>query len=802
MYKRILIVFLSFSLLCHGYSQSGISKTDLSQVKIDQLSDEEISRYEQQFQRAGLSQEEGYQLLLSRGLPQVELEKLKLRLQDSKAPAISESRTSNPGKENLIPKPAVESKEAKTALQVFGADLFTSHSLSFEPDLAIATPVNYVLGVNDGLQVVVYGVQEVNFKVQVSPEGNIYIPNVGQIQVAGETVESATSLIRQRMSATAYPTLKSGASRLAVNLSKIKSIRVTVIGGFKPGTYTVSSLSTVFNALYYAGGPALNGSYREIELLRNNQLIRKIDLYKFLLKGDQSDNLHLQDNDIIRIPVYQTRVVITGEVKRPGIFEILPGEHLNDLISFASGFNDSAFRASIQVVQLTEVERKVKDVPVTDFAVYTPQPGDQFTVSKILDRYQNRVRVEGAVFRPGTYELTPDLTIGQLIKKAYGLREDAYTTRAQLVRLQDDLTEMMIPVDISAILHGEKQADILLKREDLLRISSINDLRDSFTVTIQGEIRKPGVYRYVDNLSLKDVILQAGGFTDAALPQTIEIGRIIKRNTLGPADIKVSDVIEVSNGDDFRLQAKNLGLKPYDVITIRRKPGYELVGTASVTGQIQFPGPYVIQKRDERVSTLLQRAGGFAPYAYAEGAYLKRQKPQTVTSQIKAAQAEKIEKGLKDSSGQVVASVTRPYDQIPLDLKRIQAYPGGPEDLILQNGDELFIPKEDAQVHITGEVLSPTQLPYYAGYSIQDYIRAAGGFSDDARKAKLYVLHANGKAETARHFLFFKKNPTVEPGSEIVVPKRRERKGLSTGEIIGMGSILVSLAGVIIALFR
>ncbi len=801
MYKKILVALLSFFMFYYGYSQS-ITKTDLSQVKVDQLSDDEISRYTQQFQRSGLTQEEGYQMLLSRGLPQEELEKLKLRLQQNKIP-IPESRSGTSSKSEFIAKTDSEnSRKSEPGLQVFGTELFTSHSLTFEPDLNIATPVNYILGVNDGLQITVYGVQEMSVKMQVSPEGSIYIPNVGQIQVAGESIESATSIIKQRMSNSAYSTLKSGASKLSVNLSKIKSIRVTVIGGFKPGTYTVSSLSTVFNALYYAGGPGGNGSYREIELIRGNKLLRKIDLYKFLLKGDQSDNLHLEDNDIIRIPVYQTHVAIIGEVKRPGIFEILAGEHLNDLIGFASGFNDSAFRASVQVLQLTDVERRIKDISAAAFNVYAPQAGDQFTVSKILNRYQNRVSIEGAVFRPGVYELTPQLTIGQLIKKAYGLREDAYTTRGQLVRLQDDLTEMSLPIDINGIIHGETQADIVLKREDVVKISSVNDLRDSFTVAIQGEVRKPGNYRYIDSLSLKDLIIMAGGFTDAALPQTIEIGRIIKRNTLSTTDIKVSDVIDVTDGDDFRLSAKNLNLKPYDVITVRRKPGYDQVATATVTGQIQYPGPYVIETRNEHVSTLIQRAGGFAPYAYIEGAYLKRQKPQTVASQIKAEKTEKIEKGLKDTSGQVVASVLRSYDQIPLDLKQIQSHPGGLEDLILQNGDELFIPKVDAQVHITGEVLSPTQLPYYPNYSIKDYISAAGGFSDDARKAKLYVLHANGKAETAKHFLFFKHNPKVLPGSEIVVPKRRERKGLSTGEIVGMGSILVSLAGVVIALFR
>ncbi|RFM26675.1 SLBB domain-containing protein [Deminuibacter soli] len=804
MQPKLFLVLLAVLLYCYTYAQEIVKNTDLSQIEVDQLTDEQIMQYHQKFVASGFTEEQGLGMMASRGMPQTELDKLKARLRQlaTAGDRYTGTRTRDSSmQDNMLKKTSLSRKEVKEGPQVFGADLFSSHSLSFEPDMNMATPLNYILGVTDGLQVTIYGTQEANYKLQVSPEGGVYIPNVGMVQVAGQTVEAATQLIRQRMGSTAYPTLKSGSSSLSVSLSKIKSIHVTIVGAFKPGTYTVSSLSTAFNALYAAGGPAGNGSYREIELLRNNKVFHLIDLYRFLLKGDQSDNIHLEDNDVIRIPVYRTRVCVNGEVKRPGIYEMLPGEHLNDLIDFAAGFSDSAFRAYISVVQLNGVERAMHDVYETAYTAYMPQSGDVFTVGKILSRFSNRVSIEGAVYRPGAYELVQGLTLAGLIRKAYGLREDAYVIRGQLIRRQEDLTQMMIPFDVKAVLANGSVADMALQREDKVLISSVNDLRDSFVVTIQGEIRHPGDFPYVDSISLKDLIIQAGGFTDAALAQTIEIGRIIKRSNLRDSDIQISQVMEISSGDDLAVGSANLRLKPFDVVTIRRKPGYRKVGVATATGEVQFPGPYVIEKADERISSLMKRAGGFAPFAYAEGAYLKRLRPVTTTSEIKQEKAIKIEQSLKDTSGAVAASVTRAYDQIPLNLKHIVAHPGQDDDLMLQQGDELFVPKQDAQVHITGEVLSPTQLPYNPDYSMDDYIRAAGGYTDDARKKKTYILLANGKARTSHGFIF-RSSPKPEPGSEIIVPKSKTRRGLSTGEIVGFSGIIISLASVVVALLR
>ncbi|MBA3675347.1 MAG: SLBB domain-containing protein, partial [Chitinophagaceae bacterium] len=579
------------------------------------------------------------------------------------------------------------------------------------------------------------------------------------------------------------------------------SIRITVLGSYKPGTFTVSSLNTLFNALYVSGGPAANGSYREIELLRNNQIERKVDLYKLLQTGSQEDNVRLQENDIIRIPVYKNRVEIAGEVKRPGIFEILPGETVEDLLRFASGFTESAYKASIKVIQLTDKEKKVTDINQDAYDLHSPHTGDYFEVSKILNRYQNRVKINGAVFRPGNFELSPNLTVAQLIRKAEGLREDAFTKRAQIIRLKEDLTPEIISFDVSAVLNNT--ADFLLKREDEVIISSIFDLKDEYNVSIQGEVRKPGNYKHVENLTLKDLILLGGGFTYAAYPQRIEIARVIKRDTLTKEDVRLSEIIDIKDINDLSYSANNLSLQPFDVVTVRRLPGYLELKSVVISGQVQYPGPYVLASRSERVSDLLKRAGGFAPEAYPGAAFLKRKNENSFKDELDSARVKKIQGELRDSTKEIVSEVSRPYDQIALDLVYIITHPGSDADLILKPEDELFVPRNDEAIKISGQVLSPTQSPYRKGDNVADYISNAGGFTDDARKSKVYVLYPNGKAARTKHFLFVRSYPQVKSGSEIIVPKVRLKvNNKSITETIAVATAVAGLAAVVLGIIQ
>lgn len=781
---------------------------NIASVKVDQLTDADIAKLKTQLTSQGMTIDQAEPMAIAKGMSAAEFAKLKARVagaaattgaKTTKAP---EGRTNNPSDtadtENYTqkqPKPLINPL-------IFGSELYTSVAPSFEPNMSLATPLNYVLGPNDQIAVSVYGVQEYSGDLLVSAEGNISIPNVGLIRVAGLTIEAATQKIKTTMGSGVYTFLRSGGSKISVTLSKIRTIKVTIIGANRPATYRLSSLATVFNALYVSGGPTAFGTFREIELLRDNKLFKKIDLYRMLLNGDQSDNVGLKDNDVIRIPSYKTRVSIEGQVKRPGIFEVLAGENFANILAFASGFTDTAYQASVKVFAQTNKERQIKDLQEAQYNNYSPQIGDVFVVSKILNRFSNRVKIAGAVYRPDVFELTPNLKVADLIRKSDGLTEDAYTGRAQIIRLQEDLTRSVLSFDVAKALNGDAANNFLLNREDEVVITSKLDLRDSLNVYIQGEIRKPGSFEFTQGITLKDLILQAGGFTDAAF-KSIEIARLIKRDSIEQKDFRAAEIISTEVDGDISTAAASIKLTAFDVITVKRKAGYTLPESVRISGQVQYPGPYSLSARNERVSAILKRAGGFTSDAFIEGAYLVHNK----TADEKKREEENIERAqklLKDSSGleQLEKEKNITYIKVPLNLDKILNNPGSNEDIVLKVGDEIFIPKYDGQIKVGGAVLLTTQVPYSKNNSFGNYITAAGGFSPNAIKRKAYIVYANGEASRSSKFLFFTTRPKVKPGSEIVVPKKAEGKKVSTGELIGISSSVASLAGLIIALLR
>ena len=799
------------------HAQDLLKGKDLSQVQVDQLTDADIAKLQAQLTSAGMTIDQAQPLALSKGMSATEFAKLKDRITalNKNGNGVNKLKTNTTDNTNgLRQNNSTDSldtggmdKKAKPFINplIFGSELYNSKiAPSFEPNLKLATPLNYVLGPDDQIQVLVYGVQQYDGDLLVSAEGAISIPSVGQVKVAGLTIEAATQKLKTLLGNSVYPYLKTGGSKLSVTLSKIRSIRITVVGSNLPGNKTISSLATVFHALYVAGGPTEFGSFREIELIRNNKVIDTIDLYKFLLHGDQTHNVGLKDNDVIRIPPYKTRVELQGQVKRPGIYEVLPGEHFADILADASGFTDTAYTASVKVLQRNDTERKLHDLLSAEYTGYTPNTGDVFVASKILNRYRNRVKISGAVYRPDIYELSVNLHVADLIRKADGLKEDAFTGRGQILRLEDDLTRSMLSFDIRKALQGDAENNPILKREDEVLISSIQDLRDSFKVTIQGEIRMPGDYDYVDKLSLKDLIVQAGGFTDAAY-KNVEIARLIKRDSIGKGDTRASNILQTEINGDLSSAIANLPLQPFDVITVRRKAGYTLPESVKVDGQVQYPGPYALSSRNERVSDVLKRAGGATPDAYLEGAYLKRYKTDKEKEKSEDV-LKKVQKNIKvkdsTNNNSLVEDIRREYDQIPLDLAQIINNPGSVEDMVLRSKDELYIPKFDAQIKVSGSVLLTTQVPYRPENSFKDYISDAGGFAAEAWKRKAYLVYANGRAATTKHFLFFKSYPKVMPGSEIVVPKKAERKSGSALEMISMASAVASLVGVVIAIIK
>ena len=788
-------------------AQDLLKGTNLSQIKADAISPADIVKLKAQLTSSGMSIDQAEQMAISKGMPAAEAAKLKQKLGNNTSVLTGGAEKQMAVRENSNAESIDNAKDMRPGVAInpliFGSELYTAAALSFEPNLKLATPVNYILGPDDQIQVSIYGVQEYNGNLAISPEGSVTIPSVGEVKLAGLSIEAATQKLKTVMGNTAYSYLKSGGAKIAVTLSKIRTINIVIIGSVKQGNFKVSSFSSVFNALYIAGGPSAFGSFREIELIRNNKLVQKIDLYKFLLNGDQTDNIGLKDNDVIRIPTYQSRIELQGQVKRPGIFEVLPGESISKIISYASGFTDTAYKASLKVFQRNEKERQVLDLLAAQFESYQPKTGDVVVASKILNRFQNRVTIGGAIFRPDVYELSPNLRIADLIRRADGLKEDAFTGRAQIIRLQEDLTRSILSFDVKKALAGDAANNLLLQREDEILISSVLDLRETFTVSIQGEVRKPGSFDYVEKLTLKDLILQAGGFTDAAF-KNIEIARLLKRDSIAITDNRTGEIIRTEiNGGDLNSSNANIVLQPYDVVTVRRIAGYTLPESVTAIGQVQYPGQYSLTTRIERISSLITRIGGFTQDAYPQGAYIKRIE-NNYNKERSAKTIARLQTKFKDSSASIVTDVVPDFKLIPIDLKSIQKNPGGVEDFVLKAGDELFVPKYDAQVRVGGEVLVATQVTYQSDASLKYYINEAGGFTSNSWKRKVYIVYANGKVSGTTNFLFFRTYPKILPGSELIVPKKiyKERKGTSTGELMGMASVMASLAGVIIAILK
>jgi protein involved in polysaccharide export with SLBB domain len=775
---RSLTLVLLFAVMAQTANAQGfLAQKDLSQFKVEMLSEGDISKIKERLQSSELSIDQIKTQATAKGLPAAEFEKLRTRLSATNNATNTigtkiESVQSN--REGNAISNASSFKEAEVAANslVFGSELFQNAG-SLTSNANIATPLNYEVGPNDILKLVLYGIQEFATELRVSYEGSVTVQNVGVIRVAGLTIEAATDKIRQQMARTAYVSLRTGESKLSVTLSNIRTIHVTIIGAKKPGTYDLSSLSTVFSALSLAGGPSPIGSYRNIELVRNNKVIRKVDLYHFILNGDQSDNIGLKDNDVIRIPAYENRIELNGQVKRPGIFELTGKENFQNILAFAGGFDEAAYTSNVKVIQKNGRELLVKDLGKEEFASYAPQGGDVYVVSKILNRYQNRVKLTGAVYRPDTYQLVEGMRISDLIKKADGLKEDAYTGGAQLFRLKPNLVKEMVNIDLTKALAGDKTENIYLQREDELYVSSVLDLRDSFNVKIFGEVHNPGKFTYADSMTAKDLITLAGGSTFAA-NKKVEVARLYKQQDGKVNNTEIATLLttELDANLNFTPGNSDIILQPYDVVSIVKKVGFAENQIVSITGQVQFAGKYSLISRVERVSDVLKRAGGLIGDAYAKGAFIKRE----------SIKADTVSQVMKDSLKKLGITYELPSNvqNIALDIDQILKNPGSYYDLVLADKDEIVIPKLDNKVTIRGGVLRPTTITYHEGITMSECISAAGGVSENARRNKAYVVYYNGRSKRTKTFGFFRFNPRVEPGSEVVLPEGAVKKDAMT----------------------
>ena len=799
---------------------------NLSNFNVDNYSDDQIRELLQNAQSQGLTDGQLIQMAESRNLPAAQAQRLQARINDIRKKD-GNTGTYNGASDSLANDGQPRRRQANQPVdtltrqnridifknlqpKLFGASLFrNAKANSFQPNLKIATPVNYIVGPDDKLVINVYGNSVANWSLMVTPEGNINIPGVGILNVAGKTIEQATAAIKSKLAANRYA-IGNGTS-VQVSLGDIRSISVRIQGELvRPGTYTLSSLATAFDALYAAGGPNDIGSFRKIEIIRGNKVIRKLDLYEYLAHGDHKDDIVLKDQDEIHVPPYTMHVELRGEVKVPAIFEPLLNERLQNIIDYAGGFTDQAYTARIKVVQASDRQRRIGDIFEKDFSTYVPKRGDVYTVDRILNRFENRVLITGAVFRPGEYELQQGLTVSQLIKNAGGLKEDAFTGRGGVIRLNSDNTTQQLSFNVQDAMAG-KAGDIVLQREDSVSITSVFDLRDKYKITIKGQVRKPGDFNYADSMKVADLILKAGGFAEGASSKRIEVSRRVFDADPSQKDSRVAQVFSVNVDANLKFENINFTLKPFDIVSVYSLPGYEVQKVVKVEGEVIFPGYYTIEKKNEKISDLVRRAGGLTQSADIEGGSLKRDnaavlgvdKTKLDTIALNKERAERLKRlqhTYKDTLVNVADTMQFRNNYVGINLKKILQHPGQGEDLILENGDVLRVPKEQQTVRVNGEVLYPSAVVFSKGKSFRGYVLNAGGFSSSALKRGAYIVYPNGTVKGTSKILFFNSHPKVKPGSEIYVPKKPASRGDLGAQILGYATGLASLGAIILGI--
>lgn len=813
--KFLLLLFIGLFSIQPVFAQT-VKNESFSDIRVDALGDAKIRDFMREVESLGLSLDQVDQVALSRGMSVGEVRKLKARVERIRredARLLRESRIAINSQDSIrkggidtltgLKRAELENQadQALTALRskIFGADIFSNRQLNFEPSLNIAPPQNYRVGPGDELVVDVYGLSEASYTKTVTPEGTISIPYAGVVQVAGLSLSD----IRQKLTASLssiYSGIKNGNTFVRVSTGKLRSIKVTVIGEVtKPGTFTIPSVSTVFTALYASGGPTDRGSYRKIEVLRDNRLISTLDVYDFLLGGDQKNNITLRDQDVIRIPVYENRVEFDGEVKRPRIFEVLQGETLADVLRFAGGFSSNAYTARVKVLQNTSRERKITDVSEDEFSKYIPKSGDKYIAEPILDRFENRVVIDGAVFRPGSYELEKGLTLRSLIKKSEGLKETAFLPRGYITRTKADGNLELISFNPGKIVSGA-DPDIPLMREDMVSISSIFDLKDEFSVSIDGEVRNPGQFNFAEGMNLEDLILKAGGLKEGASISRIEVARRIDNSNKDQASAKSAEIFQISVENDLSDNLAEFILKPYDIVSVRRSEGYEVQRQVSIYGEVKYPGIYFISRKNERISDLIARAGGPTVFAYFKGASLERGNVvRFAKSAAETAQGTAEDKAfsalgkLRENAVSSSSDTVEVNKLVGIDLDKILKNPGSDIDLFLEEGDLISVPKQPQTVKVTGNVLLPGTAIYTPTKGFMNYISESGGFKQNAAKRRAYVKYANGSVKaTQRTLLFFNSYPRITPGAEIVVPKNENVRKVSVQEVLGVTTGLIT----------
>lgn len=783
------------------------------QANAQGMSDKAVIQYAKNGVNQGKSQKQLYQELLLKGVTKDQMLRIKEEYERQQAKTNEVRAEQKADTQRVNPEKRDDSEKAQNNnmreaapvgnIKVFGRDIFNNSNLTFEPSLNIATPVDYRLGPGDQLVIEVWGASQANITQKVTPDGYITIPDVGPIQVNGLTVQAASNKIRAKLSK-----IYSGmgttnvdlSTDVKVSLGQIRTIQVNIMGEVaQPGTYALSSFSTVFHALYKAGGISQLGSLRNIKVVRGGRTVATVDVYDYILHGRSHSDIRLQEGDVILASPYDALVLVKGKIKRPMYYEMKRTESIRTLIDYAGGFTNDAYTSAVTVERNDEKERTICSVDDMNYGVFKVKDGDVVSVGAILDRYNNRIEIKGAVYRPGFYELGKEIsTVRDLITKADGLLEDAFTNRAVLHRENLDKTLEIISVNVKGVLDGT-EPDITLQRNDVLFIPSKYDLEAKGTIEISGEVYSPGIFPYAENTKLEDLIIMAGGLTESASKVRVDIARRLNDPNSTKKQKEISKMFSFAVKDGFVVEGDpGFILEPYDQVFVRRSPGYTPKVNVSITGEVEFEGSYALNERNERLSDLIARAGGLTGFAYLKGARLERQ--LTEEEYLQAKELLTMVASNNQISGNdsiIIPAVSRTYT-VAIDLEKIMSNPHSSLDPVLQDGDAVIIPQLMTTVQVTGSVRKPNSVVYNPDMKLKDYISEAGGYAERARKSGTFILYPNG------HIKELGRNASAKEivgGAKIIVPQKG-RSQWNLGTTLSSITTSVSMLAVIASLIN
>lgn len=776
-----------------------IALTITSVTASAQMTDDAVVAYVKQSMASGKTQNEIAKTLAARGVTKDQAERIKQRFQQEKthqntaateAGAQEYERRENDlnVQSGQVVAEAIEPVDP-SAKTVFGRNIFTSRNLTFAPSVNLPTPSNYILGPGDEVIIDIWGTNQANLTRTISQEGTINIPDVGMISLNGMSIKQAESYLKRKLAQIFSLDGDNAKSEIKLSLGSIRTIQVNMMGEVaNPGTYYLSSLSNLYHALHRAGGVGPLGSLRNIQLIRKGKVISVVDIYDFIHKGNMDSELILEEGDIINVPAYDIIVDVDGNVRRPMSYEMKKGQTVADLIDYAAGFTGDAYTKNVRMIRKNGAEYQIFTIDEPQFSTFELMEGDSVSVDAMLDRFQNKIEIKGAVYRPGVYELGNDITtVKQFIQKAEGLKGDAFTNRALITRERPDLTLEMLPVDIGAVMNGTAP-DVALVKNDILYIPSIHDLKDVGTITVEGQVAKPGIFVYAENTTLEDAIMLAGGLLESASTVKIDINRRVKNPASTTQTDTIGTLFTFAFKDGYVLDGEaGFLLEPYDVINVRRSPGYQNQATVTIYGEAIFPGNYVMTHKEERMSDLVKKAGGLNSWAYVKGARLVRK--MTPEEKLRHQSQSHI---LKDTTDSLIVENLSDACDVAIDLGAALANPGSDADLVLREGDLLVVPEYNNTVWVSGNVMYPNLVTYNPNMTVRNYVDMAGGYGYRSKRSKSYIIYMNGTIKKARGT----SKQLVEPGCEIVISKKRE-KGDALQKILSISTTAASLGTMI-----